>query len=644
MRTPFKRSGAVIVCVGAFWLGGDICLYAQDPFFKNLDLVQIYVNAEGQHAKDAERERIASNKGLVDSGAASILDLSASQGAVEEFDRALALMKAQSSKEAIKHLQKAIKVYPKFPSAHVNLGIAYLDQNDSEHARSEFETAARLDDKFPRSFLNLGVLSMQQKDFASASSQLEKAATLRPQDPKILEMLARAQNANHQYRRALETVQRVHALNHKELADVHYVGAAAALALNDFETMERELTVFLSEDPTNVFAPNARHNLEILAHNKSAAIQAAGSLQAPTMADPSQPVQTFPNSENLKAQLSALGDESEGESCNECDTPEDTASDPPASAEGGNHGAAADTALGLSSRSRGQFTIRTTVDEVVQFFSVSRHGRMVSGLEASDIHLRDDGMAPAKMLQFLPQSKLPLRLALLVDTSGSVQSRFMFEKHAASKLVRKVVSNPADLGFVAGFANDITVTQDFTADPGKISAGLEQLKNRGGTRLFDAVSFACWKLAKYPDRERVARVLVVLSDGEDNSSHRTLKQSIQDAEATGVTVYMVSTKEGNGPKTDADKVLEALAERSGGDAMFPGDTITLGSTLDKLGDLIRSRYLIAYNPANFVPDGSYRTIRISAERDGKRLQVHARKGYYARLEAPTPERKAKVSQ
>jgi Ca-activated chloride channel family protein len=592
-------------------------------------------------------ERIASNKGLVDSGAASILDLSASQGAVEEFDRALTLMKAQNSKEAIKHLQKAINGYPKFVSAHVNLGIAYLDQNDSERARSEFETAAKVDDKFPRSFLNLGVLSMSQKDFSSAASQLEKAATLRPQDARILAMLARAQNANHQYRRTLETVQRAHALDHKELADVHYVGAAAAMALNDFETMERELTVFLSEDPANAFAPNARHNLEILAHNKSAAVQAAGAagLQAPSMANPSQPVQTFPNSENLKAQLSALLDESEGGTCNECEAPEDTtASDPPASAESSNHGAAADPALGLSRRLPGQFTIRTTVDEVVQFFSVSRHGRMVSGLEASDIQIRDAGKAPAKVLQFLPQSKLPLRLALLVDTSGSVQSRFSFEKHAASKLVQKVLSNPSDLGFVAGFANDITVTQDFTADPGKISAGLEQLKNRGGTKLFDAVSFACWKLAKYPEHERVARVLVVLSDGEDNSSHRSLKQSIQDAEATGVTIYMVSTKEGNGPKTDADKVLEALAERSGGDAMFPGDTITLGSTLDKLGDLIRSRYLVAYNPADFVPNGNYRTIRISAEKEGKRLQVHARRGYYARLEAPTPERRTKASQ
>lgn len=94
----------------------------------------------------------------------------------------------------------------------------------------------------------------------------------------------------------------------------------------------------------------------------------------------------------------------------------------------------------------------------------------------------------------------------------------------------------------------------------------------------------------------------------------------------------------------SDKVLEALAERSGGDAMFPGDTITLGATLDKLGDLIRSRYLVAYSPADFVPDGSYRTIRIKAEKDGKHLQVHARKGYYARLEATTSDRQMKASQ
>jgi len=199
--------------------------------------------------------------------------------------------------------------------------------------------------------------------------------------------------------------------------------------------------------------------------------------------------------------------------------------------------------------------------------------------------------------------------------------------------VQKVLSNPADLEFIAGFAIEPSVTQDFSADPIELGKGIDNLANGGGTALFDAVLFACRKLGAYPDDERVARVLVILSDGEDNSSHSSLKQSIQVAERSGVTIYTVSTKEGLGDKTDADRVLEALAERTGGEAMFPGDLHTLGSSLDKLRELIRSRYFIAYKPANFQSNGSYRTITVIAEKNGKRLQVRARKGYHARLEA-----------
>jgi VWFA-related protein len=179
------------------------------------------------------------------------------------------------------------------------------------------------------------------------------------------------------------------------------------------------------------------------------------------------------------------------------------------------------------------------------------------------------------------------------------------------------------------------VTQDFSSDPALLGKGIEKLSEGGGTSLFDAVSFSCSKLAAYPDDERVARALVILSDGEDNSSHTTLKQNILMAEKTGVTIYIVSTREGNGNKTDADKMLELMAQRSGGEAMFPGDMMTLDKTLDRLREVIRSRYFIAYKPANFQPDGSYRTIKIVAEKNGKRLQVRARKGYHARLEAST---------
>jgi VWFA-related protein len=222
---------------------------------------------------------------------------------------------------------------------------------------------------------------------------------------------------------------------------------------------------------------------------------------------------------------------------------------------------------------------------------------------------------------------------LLVDTSGSVHDRFSFEKHAATEFVKKMLSSASDQGFVAGFSEETIVTQDFSSESSELGKGIDKLANGGGTALFDAVSFACRKLAAYPERQRVARVLVVLSDGEDNSSHTSLNQSLHAAERAGVTIYTVSTREDRGDKTDADRILEVLAERTGGEAMFPGDILTLGKSFDKLHDLIRSRYFVAYKPADFQPNGSYRTISVVAEKDGKRLQVRSRKGYHARMAA-----------
>jgi VWFA-related protein len=245
------------------------------------------------------------------------------------------------------------------------------------------------------------------------------------------------------------------------------------------------------------------------------------------------------------------------------------------------------------------WTIRSDVDQVTLFFAVSNRGRMVKDLRQSNIRILDDNKPPEKVEQFAPQSKLPLRLALLVDTSGSVNDRFSFEKRAAIKFVEKMLSGPSDLEFIAGFCNENTVTQDFSWDPAELTKGIERLTNGGGTALFDAVSTACRKLGAYPESDRVARVLVILSDGEDNSSQSSLKQSIQAAEGTGVAIYTVSTKEDGGDKSDADKVLELLAERNGGEALFPGDMLTLGKSFDKLHDLIRSRYFVAYRPAEF---------------------------------------------
>src|SRR5580700_6302251 len=626
--------------VAVVWLCGPISAFAQtalpfmnagaDSLLQQVDFAQIYLETENRRLKDLEKIR-AEDKERVDSGLISALDLDAPNNAIEEYNRASTLLKAQNSKEAITHLQKAIQHYSKFVSAYVSLGLAYIDQGDNNQARGEFEAAAKLDGKYPGSFLHLGQLALSLNDFATAGPELEKAAVLCPRDAKILSTLAYAQNGNHQYQEVLETANRVHGLDHKGLANVHYVAASAAMSLHDFEAMERELNVFLSEDPTNAYAPTARKNLAALAHNRIVQAAQASGPQPATATVASLQVQTFPNSERLKAQLSGLGNESDGGSCVDCNAPAEAK---PA-AEGGNAVAAMNTPPSLTGRVAGVYTIRKSVDDVALFFNVSSHGHMINDLESSDIKILDDLKPPVKVLQFSPGSKLPLRLALLIDTSGSVQDRFSFEKHAAAKFVERMLKSSSDLGFIEGFASDANVTQDFSPDPLALGKGIDKLTNGGGTALFDAVSFACWKLAEYPEDERVARVLVILSDGEDNSSHSSLKQSIDVAEKTGVTVYAISTREDIGDKTDADRVLEALAERSGGEAMFPGDLMTLGKSFDKLRDLIRSRYFIAYKPADFQADGSYRTISIVAQKNGKRLQVQARKGYHARHEANT---------
>jgi VWFA-related protein len=484
-----------------------------------------------------------------------------------------------------------------------------------------------LDAKFPGSHLNLGLLALSNNDFQAGQAELEKASSLSPKDARILSTLAYAQNGNHHYRDVLQTAKLVHSLNHKGMANVHYVAASAAMSLKNYNAVASELNLFIGEDPTNPFAPVARQNLAILARHKISDDSGASTpAQANTLVASLRP-QTLPNTERLKAQLTALGQQSDSDSCEDCGTLEASAGSEPGDSS-------APSAMHPLPSGSIPFTIRTNVDQVILFFAVSRHGHIVNDLQQSNIRLLDNNQPPEKIEQFAPQSKLPLRLALLVDTSGSVHDRFTFEKHAAIKFVEKMLSGAQDLAFIEGFSEVPTITQDFTVQPTELEQGIEKLANGGGTALFDAVTLACAKLAAYPESERVARVLVILSDGEDNSSHASLRQSIQTAERTGVTIYTVSTREDRGDKTDADRILEALAERTEGEVMFPGDIMTLGKSFDKLHDLIRSRYFVAYKPADFQPNGSYRTITVTAEKDGKRLQVRSRKGYHARLATP----------
>ncbi len=585
---------------------------SHDSAFAQLDFAELYLSQEVWQASTSASGKIR-DQGLSNSGTVSALDIAAPGKAVYQFNRALNLLKAQQSNEAIRHLQKAVEIYPQFVSAHIAMGLAYSDQKDTQHAKQEFETAAKLDDAFPGPFLNLGILALSANDFAGAESNLAKAASLSLKDPKILTALAYAENGNHRFAQSLHTAERVHAMHHEGLARIHYIAAAAAMSLNDRARAEGELNTFLKEDPANPLAPVAQQRL--------AALTRSGSAGKPRLALPIKMTQTFPDSERLAAQLKAVANQPDTDTCDACEAPPEA---PASSAK------ASPYASSFVSWNR-VFTIHQTVDETALFFAVSNHGHTVNDLSLSDIKILDGNKPPDKILQFIPQSKLPLRLGLLIDTSDSVSSRFAFEKRAAENFVRKVVNSSSDLAFVAGFNEQVQVTQDFTGDTDSLTKGIERIQKGGETSIFDAVYYASWKLAAYPEQGRVARVLVVLTDGEDNSSHRSLQQAIEETASAGVTIYTVSTTDTGFSETDANNILRVLADRSGGECVFPGNLHALDKYLSKLPEVIRSRYLVAYRPADFAPDGKYRNVRVSAARDGKRFKVHVRKGYYARL-------------
>lgn len=601
----------------------------RDSNFAELDFADLYRDQQ-MWGSAAQTEASIHQQKSAEDGVVSFLDMQAPKKAIDQFKQGAYFFQRHQPKEALSYFQKAIHIYPKFVSAHIALGLAYYDQRDSR-AKSEFLTASELDSTFPTPFVNLGLLAIQARDFANADSDLEKAASLRPRDLKILTALAFSENGDHKFSECLRTAQRVHAFDHKGHADIHYIAASAALSIHDLSAMKYELQTFLAEDPTNPLAPIARNRLDSLAHPGQNSGPSSASITLAPGTTATRTI-TFPNTPYLQGQLKDEQtfdnpDDSDNSNSHVCDTCVP----------------APHLAVSQLKRDPGpqvppqsfvtwdkMFTIHQAVDETALFFAVSHLGKMIDNLSLSDIQIRDDNKAPAKILQFIPQSKLPLRLGLLIDTSGSVEQRFSFEKRAAERFMSKVLTGESDLGFVAGFSTDVKVAQDFTRDAEMLNRGVESLTDGGGTSLFDAIYYSCFKLAAYPDEGRVAKVLVVLTDGEDNSSHRSLRQALEVAEASGVTIYAISTAQNAVFDTDADQILRVIGQRSGGASVFPPDLRALDNYLGKLPDVIRSRYLIAYRPADFQPNGEYRTIHVLAQKDGKKLQVHARRGYYAR--------------
>ena len=281
---------------------------------------------------------------------------------------------------------------------------------------------------------------------------------------------------------------------------------------------------------------------------------------------------------------------------------------------------------------------RSAVDEVSIFFSATDHGKSVTDLTPEEVVVRDDSQLPEKIHAFRNQAQLPLRLGLIIDISDSVTGRLSFEQEAAAKFLETVATNPEDQAFVLGVNNSVLLVQDFTGDQTLTARSVNQLAPGGGTALWDAITFGAEKLSSRAESQPVARILVVISDGEDNSSKTTLKQAIASAQRGEVAIYTVSTKEEFDQEENeiiGAHALRDLAELTGGATFIPGSVRRLSGSLKDLQQVIRGRYFVSYKPAKFQRNGRYRSIQITAQKGGHPLKVYARTGYYALT--PEPE-------
>jgi VWFA-related protein len=283
---------------------------------------------------------------------------------------------------------------------------------------------------------------------------------------------------------------------------------------------------------------------------------------------------------------------------------------------------------GYNDTSTDVITIQKRVDEVnVLFIAMDKHGKFVRDLKEGDFNVLDDHKPPQSIVRFSQQTDLPLQLGLLIDTSGSIHGRFEFEQDAAAGFLQHTIRAHYDHAFVMGFNTRSSISQEYTDNVSLLQTGVHHLEDGGGTALYDAIYSACKTHMMNDDSDRpVRRALIVVSDGEDNQSEHSWAQAIEMAQRAQVIIYTISTDD-SGLILRGDRVLQQLADATGGRAFFPYKMKDIKNSFSAIEDELRSQYVISYHPADFDADGRYRSIQITALK--KDLQVRARTGYFA---------------
>jgi len=276
---------------------------------------------------------------------------------------------------------------------------------------------------------------------------------------------------------------------------------------------------------------------------------------------------------------------------------------------------------------RDEQTLSVNVDLVNVLFTVAdKRGKFIPELKRENFRVFEDGR-PQTISNFSADTNLPLTVALLIDTSGSVRDRLQFEQQAAIEFFRSTLIRGKDRAILISFDSGVDLLQDFTDDPDQLAKSMGNMRAGGGTSLFDAMYLAAKE--KLPAHEG-RRILVVITDGDDNSSRITLTESLESAQRNDVVIYAISTNAagvGGNRSQRGDKILKTFTDATGGRTFAPQKLEDLSANFRDIAAELRAQYALAYQSTNLLRDGAFRRIRV--EPADKRYVVRTRSGYYA---------------
>lgn len=258
---------------------------------------------------------------------------------------------------------------------------------------------------------------------------------------------------------------------------------------------------------------------------------------------------------------------------------------------------------------------------------VDRNGRLVTDLPQSAFTVYENDVE--QKVKIFRREDVPVSLGLIIDNSGSMADKRREVEAAALTLVKN--SNPQDEVFIVNFNDEAYLDVDFTSDIKKLEEGLTRIDSRGGTAMRDAISMSIDYMRENAKRDK--KILMVITDGEDNMSSITLEQLVQKAQQAEVLIYAIGllSDEDRGAARRARRALDAITAASGGASYYAKEVAEVDELAMRVAHELRNQYTIAYTPANQALDGSYRQVRVTVEGPNRPV-ARTRTGYYATAE------------